>query len=44
MVIAWHDAAFAQPDAVLTPDIIHSVLSKFELQHKLKDTWNVDES
>jgi hypothetical protein len=43
MVIAWHDAAFAMPDAVLTPEIIFSVLEKFELQHKLKDTWNVDE-
>lgn len=29
MVIAWHDAAFAMPDAVLTPEIIFSVLEKF---------------
>ena len=31
MVIAWHDAAFALPDAVLTPEIMRDVLSKFHL-------------
>jgi hypothetical protein len=39
MVIAWHDAAFTLPDAVLTPEIMRNVLSKFHLQHQLKDTW-----
>ena len=39
MVIAWHDAAFAMPDAVLTPDLMKSILEKFKIQHKLKDTW-----
>ena len=31
MVIAWHDAAFTLPDAVLTPDLMHRVLKKFHL-------------
>ena len=44
MVIAWHDAAFTLPDAVLTPEIMMQVLSKFHLQHKLKSTWTRDES
>lgn len=44
MVIAWHDAAFTQPDAILSANIMYSTLGKFKLQHKLKDTWSVDES
>ena len=44
MVVAWHDAAFTLPDATLTPDVVRNVLHKFELQHKLKDTWTSDES
>ncbi len=43
MVIAWHDAAFTLPDAVLTPEIMRNVLAKFHLQHKLKETWTSDE-
>tara|TARA_B110000285_G_scaffold204910_1_gene242245 strand:- start:60 stop:395 length:336 start_codon:yes stop_codon:yes gene_type:complete len=43
MVIAWHDAAFTLPDAVLTPEIMRNVLAKFNLQHQLKDTWTQDE-
>jgi len=43
MVIAWHDAAFTLPDAVLTPEIMRNVLAKFHLQHQLKDTWTQDE-
>lgn len=31
MVIAWHDAAFTLPDAVLTPDLMEKVLGKFHL-------------
>ena len=31
MVIAWHDAAFTLPDAVLSPDLMQKVLSKFHL-------------
>jgi len=44
MVIAWHDAAFTLPDPCLTPDLMFKVLKKFHLQHKLKETWNADES
>lgn len=43
MVIAWHDAAFTLPDAVLTPELMEKVLAKFHLQHKLKETWTTDE-
>ena len=43
MVIAWHDAAFTLPDPVLSPELMHTVLKKFHLQHKLKDTWTADE-
>jgi hypothetical protein len=31
MVIAWHDAAFTLPSAELTPEIMYTVLEKFEL-------------
>ena len=44
MVVAWHDAAFATPDAVLTPEIMNRVLNKFKLQHKLKKNWSKDEA
>ena len=44
MVVAWHDAAFTTPDAVLNPEIMRRVLSKFQLQHKLKGTWSKEES
>ena len=33
LVIAWHDAAFAMPDAVLTPELMQRILDKFHLQH-----------
>ena len=44
MVVAWHDAAFTLPDAVLTPEVMQKVLEKFHLQHKLKDTWTSSEA
>lgn len=44
MVVAWHDAAFTLPDAILTPEVISAVLHKFKLQHKLKATWTKDEA
>lgn len=44
MVVAWHDAAFTLPDAILTPEVIDAVLHKFKLQHKLKATWTKDEA
>ncbi len=30
MVVAWHDAAFTTPEAVLTPEVMEKVLSKFK--------------
>lgn len=44
MVVAWHDAAFTLPDAVLTPAVMDNVLNKFKLQHKLKETWTKQEA
>lgn len=44
MVVAWHDAAFTLPSAVLTPDLMRKILHKFHLQHKLKKTWTKEES
>lgn len=43
MVISWHDAAFTLPDPVLTPELMLRVLNKFQLQHKLKETWTAEE-
>ena len=44
MVIAWHDAAFAQVDPVLTKDLMTKILKKFHIQHKLKETWTKQEA
>ena len=44
MVIAWHDAAFSTPEALLTPDIMYRVLRKFQRQHKLKSNWSREEA
>lgn len=33
MVVAWHDAAFTLPDAVLTPELMDKVLKRFIIQH-----------
>ena len=44
MVVAWHDAAFTLPEAILTPEVMHNVLHKFHLQHKLKQTWTKQEA
>lgn len=44
MVVAWHDSAFATPDAVLTPELMDKVLNKFKLQHKLKKNWTKEEA
>lgn len=30
MVVAWHDAAFATPEAQLTPELMDKVLNKFK--------------
>lgn len=29
MVVAWHDAAFTMPTAVLTPEIMNRIIAKF---------------
>jgi len=44
MVIAWHDAAFAQIDPILTKDVMEAILKKFHTQHKLKATWTRSEA
>ncbi len=44
MVVAWHDAAFTLPTAVLTPELMKKIMHKFQLQHKLKETWTKEES
>lgn len=44
MVIAWHDAAFSTEEAILTPDIMHRILTKFQTQHKLKSNWSKEEA
>lgn len=31
MVVAWHDAAFTTPDAVLSPNLMKKILHKFHL-------------
>jgi hypothetical protein len=31
MVVAWHDAAFTLPQAILTPDLMDKILQKFHL-------------
>ena len=33
MVVAWHDAAFTMPSAVLTPELMDRVLKRFQIQH-----------
>jgi len=44
MVIAWHDAAFAQIDPVLTKELMEAILKKFHIQHRLKKTWTRSEA
>jgi ATPase family AAA domain-containing protein 3A/B len=44
MVVAWHDAAFATPDATLTPELMQRILNKFKQQHKLKHNWTKEEA
>ena len=44
MVVAWHDSAFAKPDAILTRPLMLKVLEKFKMQHKLKETWTESEA
>ena len=39
LVIAWHNAAFNQEQAILTPEIIHSVLESHLKQHEQRKAW-----
>jgi len=41
LVIAWHDAAFNQENAVLTPELMESILENHVEQHKQREEWNV---
>ena len=44
MVVALHDAAFALPDPVLTPDLIRKMLLKFKDMHNVRQNWTRKES
>jgi ATPase family AAA domain-containing protein 3A/B len=44
MVVAWHDAAFANPDPVLTQDLMNELMQKFKYQHEQKQHWSKDEA
>ena len=44
MVVAWHDAAFALEDPVLTPQLMEKVLVKFRQMHTVKVDWTQQES
>ena len=40
LVIAWHDAAFNKQNAILTPDLMESVLDSHINQHKQREEWH----
>ena len=40
LVIAWHDAAFNKPNAILTPELMEEVLLNHINQHKQREEWN----
>lgn len=44
MVVAWHDAAFAQESPVLTPEVMEKILDKLRDMHEVKQTWGEKES
>ena len=44
MVVGWHDAAFSQPDPVLTPEFMEEILDRFKAQHKQKEQWTKSEA
>jgi len=43
LVLAWHDAAFSEPEPILTEEIMDGVLTHFLEQHRKKDKWNKDQ-
>jgi ATPase family AAA domain-containing protein 3A/B len=40
LVIAWHDAAFNKENAILTPELMESVLENHIMQHHQRENWN----
>lgn len=44
MVVAWHDAAFALENPVLTPAIMEKILDKLKSMHDTKHGWGEKES
>eukprot|EP00826_Nyctotherus_ovalis_P057668 TRINITY_DN7893_c0_g6_i4.p1 TRINITY_DN7893_c0_g6~~TRINITY_DN7893_c0_g6_i4.p1 ORF type:complete len:592 (+),score=209.19 TRINITY_DN7893_c0_g6_i4:1037-2812(+) len=44
MVVAWHDAAFAQESPVLTPEVMEKILDRLREMHGVKQTWGEKES
>ena len=40
LVIAWHDAAFNKQNAILTPELMESVLESHIEQHNQREEWN----
>lgn len=44
LVIAWHDAAFSQANAVLTPEMMKEVLESHIEQHVQRQEWHTRKS
>jgi ATPase family AAA domain-containing protein 3A/B len=44
MVVAWHDAAFALDNPVLTPDLMNKIQDKLIEMHGVKQGWGEKES
>lgn len=40
LVIAWHDAAFNKPNAILTTELMENVLENHIIQHKQRESWH----
>jgi len=44
MVVAWHDAAFALENPVLTPQVMEKILDNLRQMHEVKSAWGEKES
>ncbi len=44
MVVAWHDAAFALENPILTPEIMEKILDRLREMHNTKQGWGEKES
>mmetsp|Transcript_3913 Transcript_3913/g.4535 ORF Transcript_3913/g.4535 Transcript_3913/m.4535 type:complete len:116 (+) Transcript_3913:3-350(+) len=44
MVVGWHDAAFSQPEPILTPEFMEIILARFKEQHQQKEKWTKSEA